>query len=73
MLEIFLDLFSKDAGLRPATLLKKRPKNKYFPVKLSKFLRTPFFIEHLRWLLLYHVNPRWSEPLPKPIALGKME
>ena len=24
-----------------------------FPVKIAKFLRTPFFIEHLRWLRIY--------------------
>ena len=23
-----------------------------FPVNFAKFLRTPFFIEHFRWLLL---------------------
>ena len=27
-------------------------KNRCFPVKFAKFLRTPFFTEHLRWLLL---------------------
>ena len=31
-------------GLRPATLLKKET--------LAKFLRTPIFTKHLRWLLL---------------------
>ena len=24
----------------------------YFPVNLTNFLRTPFFTEHLRWLIL---------------------
>ena len=38
--------------LGPATLLKKRPLNRYFPVNFAKFLRTPFFTEHVRWLLL---------------------
>ena len=37
--------------LRPATLLKRRLWHRCFPVNLVKFLRTPFFIEHL-WLLL---------------------
>ena len=23
-----------------------------FPMNFTKFLRTPFFVEHLRWLLL---------------------
>ena len=42
--------------LRPATLLKKRLRNRGFPVNLTNFLTTPFFIKHLRWLLLklYH-------------------
>ena len=34
--------FNKVAGLR----------HRYFPVKFAKFLRTSFFTEHLRWLLL---------------------
>ena len=46
-------LFSnKVAGLKPATLLKKRLLHRAFPVNFAKFLRTPFFIEHLRWPLL---------------------
>ena len=40
------------AGLSPATLLKKRPWHRCFPVNFVKFLRTPFYIEHLWWLLL---------------------
>ena len=35
-------LFNKVAGLRPATLLKKRPWHRCFPEKFAKFLRTPF-------------------------------
>ena len=38
--------------LRSATLLKKTLWHRCFPVNVAKFLRTPFFIEHLRWLLL---------------------
>ena len=44
--------FNKVAGLRPATLLKKRLWHKWFPVNFAKFLRTPFLREHLRWLLM---------------------
>ena len=44
--------FNKVAGVRPETLLKKRLWHRCFPVNLAKFLRTPFHIEHLRWLLL---------------------
>ena len=35
--------FNKVAGLRPATLSKKRPWHRCFPVNFAKFLRTPFF------------------------------
>ena len=35
------------AGIRPAILLKNRPWHRYFPMDFLKFLRTPFFIEHL--------------------------
>ena len=40
------------SGLRPATLLKKRLRHRCFPVNFVKFLRTHFFTERLRWLLL---------------------
>ena len=40
--------FNKVAGFRPATLLKKRLWHRCFPVNFAKFLRTPFFTEHLR-------------------------
>ena len=43
---------NKVAGLRPVTLLKKRLWYSCFPVNFAKFLRTPFFTEHLRWLLM---------------------
>ena len=46
--------FCKFAGLRPATLIKKGLRHKYFPVNFVEFLRTPFpfSIEYLLWLLL---------------------
>ena len=44
--------YSVQFGLRPATLLKKRFWHRCFPVNFAKFLRTPTFTEHLRWLLL---------------------
>ena len=44
--------FKKVAGLTPVTLLKSSLQYGYYPVKFAKFLRTPFFIELLRWLLL---------------------
>ena len=51
--------FNKVAGLRlrltlrPATLLKRRLWHRCFSVNFVKFLRTPFFIKHLWWLLLH--------------------
>ena len=36
-----------------ATLLKIRHWHNCFPVNFAKFLKTPFFIEHLRWLLIF--------------------
>ena len=44
--------FNKVAGLSPATLLKRSHWHRCFPVTFEKFLRTPFFTKHLRWLLL---------------------
>ena len=32
--------------------IKKNLQHRYFPVKLAKFLRAPFFTEHLRWVFL---------------------
>ena len=40
------------AGLRPATLIKKRLWHRCFPMNFAKFLRTSFFTEHFWWLLL---------------------
>ena len=45
--------FDKVAGLRAATLLKKRLWHRCFHVSFVKFLRTLFLTEHLRWLLLF--------------------
>ena len=41
--------FNKVAGLKPATLLKKRLWHRCFLMNFEKFLRTPFLKEH--WLL----------------------
>ena len=47
--------FKKVAGLRPATLLERSLWHKCFPVNFVKFLRTPFFIEHL-WTTASKLN-----------------
>ena len=43
--------FNKVADLRPATLIKKKLRQACFLVNIRKFLRTPFFKEHLQWLV----------------------
>ena len=43
---------NKVTGLRPVTLLKKRLWHMCFLVNFEKFIRTPFSIEHPRWLPL---------------------
>ena len=45
--------FNKVAGLRPATLLKKRLWHRCFLVNFAKFLRTPFLQNTSERLLLY--------------------
>ena len=52
--------FNKVAGLRPATLLKKSLWHRCSPVNFVKFLRTPFFIDNLQWLLLLFIKPSAS-------------
>ena len=47
--------FNKVAGLA-CNFIKKRLWHRCFPVNFVKFLRTPFFIEHLWWLLLSLCN-----------------
>ena len=59
--------FNKVAGLRPATLLKKRLRHMCFPLNFAKFRRTFFVAEHLQWLLLKFLRlSTWSN-----IALKK--
>ena len=51
--------FNKAAGLRPATLLKKRLWHRCFLANFAKFLRIPFFKKHLRSLLLFALEFLW--------------
>ena len=44
-------LFNEVAGLKARIFIEKRLQHRCFPVKFSRFLRTCFFIEHLRLLL----------------------
>ena len=43
---------SRPVCLRPSTLLKMRLWHRCFPMNFLKVLRTPYFTEHLWWLLL---------------------
>ena len=45
-------LLKKRQWYRPATLLKKKLWRRCFTVNFTKFIITPFFMEHIRWLLL---------------------
>ena len=45
-------LFFNKVADASATLLKKRLRHRCFPVNFVKFSRTPFFTEHLWWVLL---------------------
>ena len=53
--------FNKLAGLRPATLIKRRIWHKCFPMNFAKFLRTPFLTEHLRQLFLHEKMDRGQQ------------
>ena len=44
--------FNKVAGLRPATLVKKRLRRRCFPVNFAKFIRTPILKNICKQLLL---------------------
>ena len=57
---VFKKVVLKNFRLRPATLLKKRPWHRCFPVNFAKFLRTPFYITPL---VAASVMPSLSMPL----------
>ena len=45
-------IFNRVAGLKFCNSIKKRLQHSCLPVKVAKFLKTPFFAEEFRWLLL---------------------
>ena len=51
---------SRPVHLRPATLLQMRLWHRCFPVNFVKFLRIPYFTEHLWWLLLTFLKIHWK-------------
>ena len=52
-----LTIFTGKQSCRPEGLLHRPEKllRKCFHVNIVKFLRAPFFTEHLRWLLFYYL------------------
>ena len=49
-------LLNKVVGPKACNFFKKKFQHRCFPVNFAKFLRTAFFIKHLRWLLLKHTS-----------------
>ena len=41
---------------KACNFIKNRLQHSFFSVKFAKFLRIPFFTEHLRWLLLSNIS-----------------
>ena len=71
--------FDKVAGLRPATLFKKKLWHRCFLVNFVKLLRTPFLTEHLWWLLLLFLSVSLLLPirftlrcLPSPLLYSEV-
>ena len=48
-------LLNKVVSLEASHFIRKRLKYRCFSVNIAKFLRTMFFKEHLRWLLLCYI------------------
>ena len=57
VLKNFAKFTGKHLGPEACNFMKKETlRHRCYPVKFAKFLRTPIFMEHLWWLLLYHSN-----------------
>ena len=54
--------FKKVAGLNACNFNKKNLCHRCFPVNFVRFLRIPFIIEHLWWLLLQGYLNFWQKP-----------
>ena len=63
--------FNKIARLRLATLLKKKLWHRCLPVNFVKFLRTPFLLEHLRWLFLKLLKSYLKDRQQRVLLNGK--
>ena len=67
-------LFNKVAGLRPATLLKKRLWHRCFPVNFEKFLRIPF-LKNTSGRLFLHIwtrCPGWKISLKNHVNMARL-
>ena len=58
----------KIAGITTVTLLKRRLRHRCYHVTFVKVLKTPFFVELFRWLLLQEKDQFYSM---QPITLGE--
>ena len=64
--------FNKVASPRTATLSKRRLwHSRCFLVNFAKFLRTPFFIEYLRWLVLFITS--YQSGAPRRLKLFRID
>ena len=61
MKKVFLAISQNSQGNTCASLFfKTETLAQVFPCETAKFLRTPFFIEHLWWLLLNTIQIGWT-------------
>ena len=56
---LFLSLFFNKVMLLACNFLRKETPTQLLPVSYATFLRTPFLIEHLQWLLLLTAEPHY--------------
>ena len=58
----YFAIFTGKQSCRSGGLLQRPEKllHRCFPVNIVKFLRPPFFTEHLGWLLFYYLIPSRS-------------
>ena len=59
--EVYNSLFNKDADLKTGNFVKRRLQYRCFPVKFSKFLKTPILKNICERLLLITPNQRQAE------------
>ena len=55
---------NKNVGLQSWNFIKKRLKHKFFPVNISKFLRTAFLLKNKR-----NKNPTWASNITRNMGI----